>query len=273
MRYNLEIYAKRDLIKAFKDYFKSFGDNFKLKTWATKKNNFEQVLKGIKYEGYQYFNNSDSAYKDFAKKVLIEYLMDRDAYIKDKLEKEKNIDNMSENIEIKKFNEYLQPINEMNIPVLKLDELMDSVPQGKPGHKYILSNRYKVPNDYIDVVNVKKHQYKVNDMRGDIMGNARVTFDVYVFNNEDINKINDNIIDYCVNDFMEQLPENLNIFGIDISPISFIEKETLKETFKQMISQQKTIDIISSVTGYDFDIKVNDFYIWSNKNKISPSVG
>lgn len=289
----------------FDRYQRQGVDLNSLKKWITKKGNFNNILKDIRNEGSHYFD-SITEYENFVKDMIYEVLNDRIAVEKDNLfnMNENNNHNarcpkcgFSVNTNeqmggigamvpcpscgtpiigkimesVKDFGQYTQKItalNEMNIPVLKLDDLMDSVPQTRSSHKYVISGRYKIPQDYIDTVSAKKHHFKVNDMRGDVMGNARVVFDVYVFDKNDIMHINDNIIDYCVDDFINQLPETLNIFGINIAPMSFVDKKELKKTFEMTITFEETLRIITQVTNFSFDMKIDDFYIWSNKHDI-----
>jgi len=305
MEYNLYISAKREIVNKLKELFKRYNEKDisfeELKKWIIKKNNFKNILNDINNTGYHYFN-SDTGYENFVKELIYEVLNDLIAKEKDNKKEEKTMINENEKIrcrhcgydvifksdigsnmfcpncnqiitnyikEVKKFTEFdnFKLINEVNLPIMKIDELTDSIPMAKPSHKYILSYKFKIPNDYIDTVSKKNHHYKVNDMRGDILGNSRVVFDAYVYNIEDINRIKENIIDFCITDFMNQLPENLNIFGIDIAPVYFINKEELKLTFEGIITNEKTLNIISEILNFDLQ-KTEDFYIWTNKSKI-----
>lgn len=291
----------------FKNYIKSGVELKDIKSWLNKKSNIKNLLKDISYESYQYFN-SDSEYENFVKENIKEVLNDLIAVKKDNIYdmNENNFYNLrcpqcgyfinsskqfnfglttncpqcstpvhtqADKIhEVKGFDQFfnkLEPLNEMKIPVMKIDELLDSVSNARSSHKYVIAALYKIPQDYIDFTNKKKHHFKVNDMRGDVLGNSRVVFDVYVFDDNDIITINDNIIDYCVEDFMNQLPENLNVFGINISPMSFIDKEELKKTFEMTINLEETKRIIGEILDFEYEMKIDNFHIWSNKNKIS----
>jgi hypothetical protein len=106
-------------------------------------------------------------------------------------------------------------------------------------------------------------------MRGDVMGNSKVVFDAIVFDVNDIKHINDNIIDRCVEDFVSKLPEIVTVFGIDVSPSSFISMKELKKTFEMAITTEETLKILTQITGLNYDMKIDNFYIWSNKINIS----
>lgn len=307
MEYNLYISAKKEIVNKLKKIFKRYNEKNvsfnELKKWVVKKDNFKNILNDINNAGYHYFH-SDTGYENFVKDLIYEVLNDLIAKEKDDMKKETKTmikenkefvrcpncglrtefksdigtnmfcPNCNQPIhmnfitEVKKFTDFdSKLINEIKLPTMKIEELMDSVPLSKPAHKYILTYKFKIPNDYIDLVSKKNHHYKVNDMRGDILGNSRVVFDAYVYNIEDINRIKENIIDFCITDFMNQLPENLNIFGVDIAPIYFVDKEELKATFKGVITDEKTINTISEILNFDVQ-KTEDFYIWTNRSKI-----
>lgn len=162
--------------------------------------------------------------------------------------------------------EQFQKLNEIKLPILKIDEILDGVsPIKKETEKRILVSYYKTYDEYIDIADKKKHHFKVHDLAGDIMNNNRVSFDVVIFNKEDLELIKKNIIDYSVGEFYSLLPSSINVFGLDMKPSSFVNKEELKFTFEQSLITEEVNIIIANVLGYNFEKQFNDYFIWSNK--------
>jgi hypothetical protein len=303
MEYNLYILAKREIIDSLNllidRYLKKGIDLNDIKKWVTKKNNFKNILYDIRKSGSQFFD-SETEYEEFVKDLIFEVLNDKIAVQKD------NLNDMNENktnlrcprcgyfvtetddkrmlmcpscstpihqiiTEVKDFGQFLnklKPITETNVPLLKLDDIIDGISYPRSSHKYVLTATYKVPQDYIDLNSRRLHHYKVNDLSGDVMGNARVTFDAYVFDLNEIKNLNQNIIDYCVDDFMNQLPEMLNVFGVQISPVSFIDMKELEKTFEMTVTFDETVRIIGELLQMPLDMKIDNFWIWSNKKQI-----
>jgi hypothetical protein len=168
-------------------------------------------------------------------------------------------------MEILKFNNF-KKIYEINLPVMKIEEILDDVTNVNDDTlKSVLTTFYKTYAEYIDLSDKKKHFFKIHDMSGDIMNNNRVTFDACIFDTQDINRIKTNLVDYSIGEFYATLPNTLNIFGIDLKPASFINKEDLKVVFEEVFILEEIIKIISSILNWKYEGAFNDFHIWSNK--------
>jgi len=169
-------------------------------------------------------------------------------------------------MEIKKFESFSQKLYEVKLPVIKLDEIIDDVTViTNDTLKRVLVSYYKTYDDYIDVTDKKKHLFKVHDMAGDILNNNRVSFDVCIFDKQDIDRIKKNLVDFAIGEFHKELPNSLNIFGIDVKPSSFINKEELKVVFEEVFLPQEVIKIIESILNWRFEGQFNDFYLWSSR--------
>lgn len=167
-------------------------------------------------------------------------------------------------MKIKKFEKF--KLYEVNLPTMRLDEITDDVTQVNNNTlKRVLVSYYKTYDDYIDLIDKKNHLFKVHDMVGDIMNNNRVSFDVCIFEKQDLERIKINLIDFAIGEFHNELPNSLNIFGIDMKPSSFINKEELKTVFDGVFTPEEIINVITSILGYNYDGQFNDFFIWSNK--------
>lgn len=173
---------------------------------------------------------------------------------------------MKETLNITKFTEW-SPLHEFQIPNVKLEEFFYNIKLA--GNKYtkILIDYYKTYEQYIDLMDKKKHQYKVNDMSGDILGSERVVFKCMIFDKEDIENIRENLITFALSEFYSDIPDSLNVFGIVMKPISYIDKEALKFSFQQTITFDTTLNVISTLSEMGYENEFNGYYIWSDKNK------
>ena len=262
-----EISVKTEIVKSINniiDKYVNQGSSIKdLKKYFNKDSNLTTLLgdlrfgkSNLKNPGLDFFN-SKLEYKNKVRQYLNEVIVDRLAY-------EKDNKNESMIMKPKNFEDYMH-INEIKLPVVRLDEILDDIGFAKGIHKKALTNFFKTHEDYIDLVDKKKHHFKINDISGDIMGNNRVTFDAIIFNNNEINLIIDNVVKYSIGEFYSQLPDTLNIFDIEIKPMSLINKNDLKEIFKNLLTFNQVIETITSITGFEYNGQLNDFYIWSKK--------
>jgi hypothetical protein len=302
MTFHLEQATKKELVLALNqliDHYVNQGADLKsLKKFFKHQSNFKQLLKDIRYAGMQMISN-EQAYEETARKILDEVMEDRLAEVKDQLMNFEQYltENQQENLqcphcglffekrmvadrghylecphcqtpvikkitEAKNFSEWL--INEINLPLLKINDITTDIDPVNNVYKSVLVTKFKSQPEYIDVMDKQTHHFKVNDLSGDIMGTNRVVFDVLIYNNNDLNQIKNNIVKRCLEDFELQLPDQLNIFGINIKPIMFMDKNMLQETFESMITLEEVNNIITSITGFKPEPKFNDFFIWSN---------
>jgi len=269
-------HAREVLTKAdFDSYFDGKKRTLKdAKKDFNKKKNIQGLIDDLRYPGLQLFkkaidtkdeNEIIENYKDLFKKILNKIIKDRMAHKKDK----KTTKKIKEN-NIIKFDDFLnedfQLITEMKLPIMKLEEILDGVTKvANKTIKSVLVTYFKTYIEYIDLTDKEKHIFRVNDMTGDVLNNNRVSFDVIVYDKSDLMTIKQNMIKFSVSEFYSTLPATVNVFGIDMKPSSFINKEELNVVFEAQITNQVIADTISGVSGFRFDKKFNDFYIWTNK--------
>lgn len=233
----------------------------------------KQLIKDIKYTGYRNFYKmigGDTAenqqkYRDLVSKLFNDIIKDKMA-----VELDKTKDKIMEKVNIENFDKFfenkIQKIFEVNLPVMKMEEILDNVTQvNNDTLKRVLVTYFKTYDDYIDLSDKKKHIFKVHDMVGDIMNNNRISFDVCIFEKGDIDRIKENLVDFAVGEFYNSLPNSLNIFGIDMKPTSFINKEELKSVFEGIFVHEEIVKIITNILNYKFEKQFNDFFIWTNK--------
>jgi len=173
---------------------------------------------------------------------------------------------MKEKLDIIKYTEW-SSLNEFQIPNVRLDEFLYNIKIAGPKYVKILIQYYKSYAQYIDLFDKKKHQYSVNDITGDILGNERVKFKVIIFDKDDIDNIRNNFVTFSLSEFYSELPESLNIFGIDLKPKSFLDKDLVKYTFEQTITFDTSLNIVTQLSDMTYEGEHQGYYIWSDKSK------
>lgn len=264
-------HANKILNKA--DYDAYFNNKKRTLTDARKdfksNKNIKNLIEDTKYPGYQLFKNNfngineDLEYQSLVRNILYKIIKDRMAEENDK--KTKQV--IMENIQLfENFNDS-EKINEIKLPIMKLDEILDEVSKvTNDTLKRVLVTFFNTYVEYIDLIDKDKHKFRVNDMVGDIMNNNRISFEAAIFDKNDIIQIKKNIIDYSIGEFYTTLPATVNVFDINLKPSSFINKDELKFTFENAITSKDVVSIISNLLNFTFEKQFNNFYIFSNKN-------
>jgi hypothetical protein len=158
---------------------------------------------------------------------------------------------------------WTQYFESLNIPGLKLDEFLNGLESAGKAHKNILSIFFNTYENYIDIDDAQKHIFKINDLTGDILNNGRVQFNALIYGQKELETvIRGNIVNLALNEFYSNLPNNINIFGIDIKPISFVNKDDLKFSFENLLTIDELKRIITAVSGYSFVGERDGYFIW-----------
>lgn len=160
----------------------------------------------------------------------------------------------------KQFNE------SFNIPGIRLDEITVGLKEADKGHKTMIATYFNTFENYIDEEDAKKHLYKVNDLTGDILNSNRVQFRVLILGQQEIEEtVKNNISNLSIAEFYSNLPNNLNIYGVNVKPISFINKEDLKYTFDNILTVDELKKIITVISGFQFKGEKDGYYIWTKQ--------
>lgn len=158
---------------------------------------------------------------------------------------------------------WTQYFESLMIPSLKLDEFLGGLEPAGKAHKNILSIYFNTYENYVDIDDAQKHVFKVNDLTGDILNNGRVQFSALIYGQQELESvIRNNIVNLSMNEFYSNLPNNINIFGIDIKPVSFINKEDLKFSFENLLTLDELKRIITAASGYSFVGEKDGYFIW-----------
>lgn len=171
---------------------------------------------------------------------------------------------MKENYNITKFTEW-NSLQEFQIPNVKLEEFFYNIKTA--GNKYLntLVDYYKTYEQFVDLMDKRKHLFKINDMSGDILGSERVVFKCYIFDKEDIENIRENLVTFAMSEFYSDIPDSLNVFGVAMKPLSFIDKDAVKFSFQQTITFDTTLNVISNLSNMKYENEFNGYYIWTDK--------
>jgi len=162
---------------------------------------------------------------------------------------------------IKNWNMYFESLI---IPGIKIDQFVTGLSPAGDQHKNILAYYFNTYNSYVDLNDPQKHIFKINDLTGDILNNGRVQFNAMIFGKDELETIiKNNIVNLSMAEFYSNMPNLLNIFGVDMKPISFINKEDLKYSFENILTIEEIKRIITSVSGGYFFVGEKDgYHIW-----------
>lgn len=160
----------------------------------------------------------------------------------------------------KQFNE------SFNIPGVRIEEITVGLKPADKGHKAMIASYFNTFENYIDDEDSQKHIYKINDLTGDILNSGRVQFRVLILGKQEIEEtVKNNICNLSISEFYQSLPTTLNIYGINLKPISFINKEDLKVTFDGMLVIDELVKIITMISNFQFKTEKDGYYMWTKK--------
>jgi hypothetical protein len=161
---------------------------------------------------------------------------------------------------------WIQFNESFNIPGVRIDEITVGLKPADKGHKSMISSYFNTFENYIDDEDPQKHIYKINDLTGDILNSGRVQFRVLILGKEEIEEtVKNNICNLSMSEFFQSLPTTLNIFGINLKPISFINKDDLKITFDNMLLIDELVKIISMISNFQFKTEKDGYYLWTKQ--------
>jgi len=160
-----------------------------------------------------------------------------------------------------------QQFNEsFNIPGIKIGEITVGLKPADKGHKTIIASYFNTFENYIDEEDLVKHIYKVNDLTGDVLNSGRVQFRVLILGKQEIEEtVKNNISNLSMSEFYTNLPDSLNIYGINVKPISFINKDDLKFTFDNVLTVESMTKIITQISDFQFKGEKDGYYIWTKQ--------
>ena len=164
---------------------------------------------------------------------------------------------------IKNWKQYNESFN---IPGLRIKEITGGLKPADKGHKNMIATFFNTFENYIDVEDPVKHIFKVNDLTGDVLNSNRVQFRVLILGKQEIEEtVRNNITNLSMIEFYDNLPDTLNIFGINMKPMSFLNKEDLKFTFNNALTVDEIIKIITMISGFQYKAEKDGYYMWTKQ--------
>ena len=166
---------------------------------------------------------------------------------------------------LRNFDEYFKLNENLKLTDVELKDFIYDLHSADEDYTDILSKFFNLNKTYIEIEDAKNHLVKLNDIEGDILNNNRVIFKAIIFSEYDLSVIKNNIVKWCINKYYDSLPEVIEVLGIKLGPISFINKEQLKYTLDNNITQDSAIKTISELSGFNYNGINNGYFIWSKK--------
>ena len=161
---------------------------------------------------------------------------------------------------VKSWSKYFESLI---IPGLRLDQFLGGLDPATKVHKNVLAMFFNTYENYVDMDNPQDHIFKINDLTGDILNNGRVQFNAMIFGQQELESvIRNNIVKLAMTEFYDNLPNMINIFGIEMKPVSFIHKDDLQVTFESLLTIDELKRIITAVSGYSAVGERDGYFIW-----------
>lgn len=170
-------------------------------------------------------------------------------------------------MEIKKYEQFGNISESFTMPNIRLEEFLHNISHADKICKTAAASFFTTFEAYIDIIEPVTHLLKVNDLRGDVMNNNRVIIKTYVFSNDDLQTIRTNIVNFCLNEFYNEIPNSIDIFGIMVKPISYINKEQTRQLFDTNITLEMSTRIVADCTKFNYEGTKNNFHFWSYKKQ------
>lgn len=229
------------LLKQLKKYFKN-------------KSSINLLIKDINNYGQRYFDN-EKEYIEYIINILNEIIDDRIS--------EEDTNKIKENMDIRKFSNFEYKKESIDYKELSAEYLFNEIGITTDAIG-VLSTYFKTNHEYINPLNIDYCVYSITDFKTDILKNNRVRLDVLLLDNNQINKMKENVLNKIVNGIYNQITNEVIYMGIAINVHSVLDKQKIKDSIS-VIVDKNIIDIISNITKYSFIEKYNnEYYIWKN---------
>lgn len=239
----IERYLKEGItIKQIKRYFRN-------------KLPLSYLIEDIRSTGRDKFDSS-TEYRKYVRKILAEVLLDMQAEIEtQKMKKEAK--------QVIKYTEFEDLNESIDYSNLNVSYLFDNIGYATDDMD-ILASYFNTSPDYIEVKNKDYCLYEVTDFRTNVSRNNRTRTTVLLLADFQMEHMRDNVIRKVLNGVYEKIPVEVEYMGILVKPHTILNKETLKESVKPIVDKN-IVDIVSGVTGYKFQEKYGNFYIWKKE--------
>lgn len=249
----LELNAKdeiNDSINMLIDrYLKEGVSIYDLQRYFKPQKMFNILLKDIHFSGRKYFQEGED-YDGYVRKMLNNNILDRISEIET---------NKLSEMKIIKFNNFLN--ESLNFDDITIDYLYNDV-NHTTEEMDIIATHFNTRKEYIKSKNPKYNTYTVTDFKTDVLNNSRTSFDVLILDVYQINTMKENLVKHIISGIYSNIPQEVEYMGVKIKLHSVIDKQSIKDSIKSMITEKEILDLISKLTQYVYDNKYGNCYIW-----------
>ena len=166
---------------------------------------------------------------------------------------------------LKTFDKFFNINEKLNLTDITKQDFIYDLHSADEDYTDVLVKYFNLNKYYIEIEDAKNHLFNLNDIEGDILNNNRVKFKAVVFKDFDMNVIKNNMVKWCLNTYYEKVSETIEILGIQVNPVNFINKTELKYTFENNITMDEVIKTISELYEFNYGGTLDGYYIWSKK--------
>lgn len=257
----LEKQAREDIYQAIDSiierYITEGVDIYDIQRYFRMEKSFKTLLSDINYAGRRYFSDEED-YPGFVRRLLNKSILD----------KKSEIETMTlSETKIVKFNQF---VNESAIVLDSNDitvEYLFTDLEYSEDDKDILATFFKTKQEYIESKNPKYCAYSVTDFQADVLKNNRVSFDVVILSQHQLDKMRENVVKKIVSGSLSQVPEQIDYMGVRIKPLTLMDKGKLKESIEKLISTEEIMNLVTTLTKYTFVNKYGeDYFIWKKNS-------
>lgn len=212
--------------------------------WKIRPSNLKRYLQ----PGSERFHNflEKNGLKDIqkAKVILKDILEDRESMEKDGV------------IKFESFK--IMESDEFKIHLIS-ESIFNGIGKANNGHEKILADYYDTSLGHIDIINGDKHTFKLDNWKSE---------EVYsiVYNIDEFKIIKENIKIFTLNQLKKEKIKIGNLISIDLNTL--IDEDMFNEKIDNILTENKTIDIITNCLGiYEFSGEFNNYFIWKKNNQ------
>lgn len=185
-----------------------------------------------------------------------------DDYIKNVLEFLDEVYMDMESLTEKKIIKFGEFVNEgVDYSSLGIEQVFGDIGYSE-NDKDILAQYFKTREEFIDSKDAKYCVYTITDFKTDITKNNRTTFDSLILEENKVIKMQGNIINKIISETYAQIPDETIYLNIKVKTHSLLDKDKLNDAIENIITIKKTIEILTSMTGYEYCEKFGSHHIW-----------
>ena len=255
----LENQAKEGIYKSIEQlierYLAEGVSLYDLERYFRIETNFKKLLNDINYVGRRYFDDGED-YPGFVKDILNEVVSDKKSEIE--------TFSISES-KIVRFKEYLNEGVIIPNEDLTVEYLFNDI-EFSEQDKDIIASYFDTKEEYIESHDPQYCVYSVVDFKADVLKNNRVSFNVLILSDYQIEKMKNSIVKKIVNGVFSEIPEQIDYMGVSVKPHTLMDKGVLKESVEKLVTTSEVVNILTKLTKYNYVDKYGNYYLWKKQS-------